>query len=120
MPPPGCKPLAAQNVPKQALAWKKVLRNRHTALENAVNTAISARMASDGKKYNLVHHCRLGASLGGTSLGGGLRPPPGKALLVQSGGLWENLGVSGSIWEYLGTPTSIGRAGLPAASVHRG
>ena len=120
MPPPGCKPLAAQNVPKQALGWKNVLGNGHTALDNAVNTAISARMASDGKKYNLVHHCRLGASLGGTSLGGGLRPPPGKALLVQSGGLWENLGVSGSIWEYLGTPTSIGRAGLPAASVHRG
>ena len=120
LPPPGCEPLAAQNVPKRASAWKKVPRDRHRALENAVNAAISARMASECKKSNLVHICRLGASLGGTSLCGSLRPPPGEAAPVQSGGLWENLGVSGSIWEYLGAPTSIGRAGLPAASVHRG
>ena len=94
-----CDPLHGQNLPKRAPAWEMAPRNSPKARPNAVNAVISERMAPDGKNLHLSPICRLCACLGGTPLGGGLRPPLGEAFLAQSGRLWC---VSGRLWEILG------------------
>ena len=67
--------MASCDTPRAPLCWER-LRKGCPKLATAANGLIFERMASDGKKSNLVHHCRLCACLGGTPLGGGLRPPP--------------------------------------------
>ena len=67
--------MASCDTPRAPLCWER-LRKGCPKLATAANGLIFERMASDGKKSNLVHHCRLCACLGGTPPGGGLRPPP--------------------------------------------
>ena len=82
-PPPGGGPLGPPLRPQwhsvmppgPPLCWERLTQGC-TTLENAANGVIFERMTSDGKNLNLYHICRLCACLGGTPLGGGLRPPP--------------------------------------------